>query len=117
VTAGGLLRASLATLGCLLIAAHALRADAPLLAALCAAVPCLFFVRRPWAPRVVQLFLLVATLEWVRTITVLVHDRLEAGAPWRRMAAILAVVAGVTLWAALLVPAGGRERETPGGPT
>ena len=105
--------AALVTLGCLLIAAHFLRADARLLAALCAAVPCLLVVQRPWAPRVVQLVLLAATVEWIRTSIVLVHDRRAAGAPWRRMAVILIAVAGVTVWAALSAPRASRVGTSP----
>lgn len=86
----------------------------PVVALLCAAAPCLLFVRRPWAPRVVQLMLLAATLEWLRTTVVLVHDRITAGEPWRRMAAILVAVAGVTLWSALITPRASRERVSPG---
>ncbi len=99
---------ALVIIGCLLIAAHFLRANALLIAVLCAATPCLLIVPRPWAPRVVQLLLLAATAEWLRTTIVLAHDRTAAGEPWRRMAVILAAVAGVTLWSALLAPRAAR---------
>jgi uncharacterized membrane protein HdeD (DUF308 family) len=107
------LQAALVTLACLLIAAHFLRADARLVAVLSAAVPCLLAVRRSWAPRVVQLVLLAATVEWIRTAIVLVHDRRAAGAPWRRMVTILLAVAGVTLWAALSAPRASRVSTLP----
>jgi hypothetical protein len=98
------LTAALVTVGCLLIAAHFLRADMRVVALCCAAAPGLLFVRRPWAPRIVQLMLFAATVEWLRTAIALVHGRVAAGEPWRRMAAILAAVAGITLWAALVAP-------------
>jgi hypothetical protein len=62
----------------------------------------LLFVPRPWAARVVQAALVLGTLEWLRTLFVLVRWRAAHGEPIARMAVILAVVAALTLGSALL---------------
>jgi hypothetical protein len=107
------LAATLVILACLLIAAHCLRADWRILALLCVASPGLLLVGRPWASRLLQLILLVATGEWLRTMAVLVHDRLALELPWHRMAIILVAVAVVTLWSARAVPRASRVAAAP----
>jgi len=87
-------------LSALLMAAHVLRAGMLLLAAAFILLPFLLLVRRAWVPPVVQLVLLGAAAEWIRTLVTLAHGRMAAGAPWIRMAVILGVVVVVTLGAA-----------------
>jgi hypothetical protein len=62
----------------------------------------LLFVRRPWAARIVQVALVFATVEWLRTLMQLTLERMHAGQPYMRMAAIIGIVAAVTLLSALL---------------
>lgn len=81
----------------LLIAAHCLRSGHPILALLCLAAPLLLLIRRPAAVRLVQLALVLAALEWVRTAAVLAAWRSDTGLPWIRMAIILGAVAAFTL--------------------
>ena len=61
----------------------------------------LLFVRRPWVARVMQVVLVLGTLEWLRTMYELAHMRALHGQPYGRMLAILGVVAAVTLCSAL----------------
>ena len=56
----------------------------------------ILFVRRPWAARLVQMALLLGTLEWVRTLIGLPRNRLQAGAPLLRLVVILGAVALLT---------------------
>jgi hypothetical protein len=65
----------------------------------------LLFVRRPWVARLMQVVLLLGTLEWVRTIYMLAAVRAAHNQPFGRMVAILGVVAIVTLCSALLFQA------------
>lgn len=62
----------------------------------------LLLVRRPWVARLVQVILLLGTLEWLRTIYALAAVRAAHGQPFGRMVVILGVVAAVTLLSALL---------------
>lgn len=62
----------------------------------------LLFVRQPWVARLVQVILLLGTLEWLRTIYELVQVRTGQSEPFGRMVVILGVVAAITLCSALL---------------
>lgn len=62
----------------------------------------LLFVRRAWVARLVQVALVLGTIEWLRTLFDLVQVRVAMGEPYLRMTVILGVVAAVTLLSALL---------------
>lgn len=62
----------------------------------------LLFVRRSWVARLVQVVLVLGTLEWLRTMYELAHIRLLHGQPYGRMLVILGIVAAVTLCSAML---------------
>lgn len=102
-------------LSALLIAAHFLRLGAMGSVVLSLAFPALLLVPRPWAPRVVQSVLLLASLEWVRTLFASVAQRQAQGEPWLRMAVILGVVAVFTAASALAVRGRRAKPEASGG--
>jgi len=89
----------------LVLAAHFLRTGPMILVILCLIVPLTLFVRRLWALRLVQLFLLLGAAEWVRTLIVLVRDRQAQGEPWLRLVIILGAVAAFTAGAAFILQA------------
>ena len=62
----------------------------------------LLFLRRPWVARLMQIVLVLGTLEWLRTMYELGHIRALHGQPYGRMPVILGIVAAVTLCSALL---------------
>ena len=62
----------------------------------------LLFVRRPWVARLMQVMLVLGTLEWLRTMYELAQMRALHGQPYGRMLVILGIVATVTLCSALL---------------
>jgi hypothetical protein len=62
----------------------------------------LLFLRQPWVPRVMQVVLVLGTIEWLRTMYEIAHMRALHGQPYGRMLVILGIVAAVTLCAALL---------------
>lgn len=62
----------------------------------------LLFLRQPWVPRVMQVVLVLGTIEWLRTMYEIAHMRSLHGQPYGRMLVILGIVAAVTLCAALL---------------
>jgi hypothetical protein len=86
-----------------LLTAHFSRHDMPALIPVALLFPALLLVRRPWVPRVVQVILALAALEWIRTAMSLGRARLTAGEPWVRMALILGAVALVTAASALVL--------------
>lgn len=92
-------------LSLLLLAAHFLRYGNTLVVIAVALSAGLLLVRRAWAARVMQLVLAVGALEWLRTLVMLVQERMVLGESYLRMAIILAVVAAITAAAALLFQA------------
>jgi hypothetical protein len=87
----------------LLIAAHFFRAGLFLLGVFGLLFPWLLLVKRSWATRAVQLFLILAAAEWLHTLIVIAAQRQATGQPWIRMATILGVVALFNFWAAMAV--------------
>jgi len=77
----------------LLVAAHFFRAGQMLFVALSLCMPLLLLFRQSWVPRVVQVALLLAAVEWLRTLIGIAQLRMHTGEPWVRMAVILGAVA------------------------
>jgi cytochrome c biogenesis protein CcdA len=65
-------------------------------------LPVLLGLRQPWVARLVQIVLIIAGLEWVRTLFNLTMWRSRQGEPSLRMAVILGIVAAVAIGASLL---------------
>ncbi len=80
-------------LSCLLIAAHFLHAGFPIVFLGCLGIPFLLFFPAKGVARFMQLFLVLASLEWIRTTVNLVQIRMAAGDDWMRLALILGGVA------------------------
>lgn len=96
------LRLAPVVLSSLLLVAHFLRVSNVLLVAASFALLTLLFVQRRWAARILQAFLLLGTLEWVRTTVVLLSSYRAADRPAGRMLLILGTVALLTLASALV---------------
>ena len=89
-------------LSAMVLAAHFLFHGNPLLTLASLVMIGLLFVCRPWAVRVVQVCLLLGSLEWVRTLIVRMMERKALGQPYLRFAFILGTVAVVTAASALM---------------
>jgi hypothetical protein len=87
-------------LALVLFAAHLLHAGWVPLTALALSLIGLLLVRRPWAARIVQVALAIATIEWAFTAYGLAQLRISHGQPYLRLLAILGTV---TLFTALAV--------------
>ncbi len=86
----------------LLAAAHFLRSGTHVLFAISLLTPFVLLIRRPLSVRIVQAALVLATLEWIRTVFVLASVRARAGTSSTRLVIILAAVACFTLASALV---------------
>ncbi len=89
-------------LSAVLMGAHCLRYGHLWLVLLCLALPLLLLFRRSWAARTVQVALVLAAVEWLRTTVSLAAWRIEHGEPWARMVVILGVVTALTAGSALV---------------
>jgi hypothetical protein len=86
----------------LMLGAHFLRAGNAVLVGLVAVALALLGVRRRWAAWLVQVALMLGTVEWVRTLVTLAAQRSAAGQTFTRLVAILACVTLVTALSALV---------------
>ncbi len=86
----------------LLTGAHFLRAGNHIFVIVCFVLPFGLFIRHPLSARVVQIALLLATMEWIRTTFSLIAARSEMGLSWTRLAFILGTVACFTFLSALV---------------
>ena len=86
----------------LVFCGHLFRGGAGVFVLVVLPLPWLLLIQRGWVARFFQFFLLIATLEWIRTGVVLALERHEAGAPWLRMALILGAVAAFNFFAMTL---------------
>jgi hypothetical protein len=89
-------------LSLLLLGAHFLRSGQFVLLAVCLLGVGLLVVPRPWAARVLQIFLVLGALEWVRTIVFFMGVRAELGQPYLRFLFVLGPVALLTGLSALV---------------
>jgi len=89
-------------LSALLLGAHFFRSGSILIAAFSLLFPCVLFIRRVWAVRLVQLILAFGGIEWAITLIHLVAERRLDGQPWIRLAIILGIVALFTGGSALI---------------
>lgn len=93
----------LASLAMLLLAAHFLRDGHMVLVSACLLVNVPVWLPRRAARVMVQVVLILAALEWLRTLLGLAHARQAMGQPWTRMAVILGSVAAFNLLVCLLL--------------
>ena len=84
-------------LSCLILAAHFYRSGTIVLSILCVLVAFLPFYKATLIPRLMQLFLILGTLEWIRIIIIRISERMDLGEPWLRLLIILGFVALITL--------------------
>lgn len=86
----------------ILLAAHFLRAGQMVLSIVLLSALWLLLLRKTWVPRVIQVILLLGTIEWLRTLYSVAQVRIEFDNPWMRMAVILGVVALFTALSCLV---------------
>ncbi len=86
----------------LLIAAHFQRAGMSFVTIICLLIPFSLFYTHPLSMRLVQFYLVLASLEWIRTLYYLVQLRMDHGMEWTRLAVIIGSVALFTLCSAFV---------------
>ncbi len=85
----------------MLFAAHFLRFSGLPTATVSLLLLLTLFIRRPWVLRFWQVVMLFATLMWIDTTFNLVHQRVEMGTPWGRLAIIMGVVIAFTVFSGI----------------
>lgn len=82
--------------------AHFFRGSQTFLQVCCILLLPLFLLRHPISGRIVQIALMILSIEWGFTAYQLVMARITAGEDWKRLAAILITVALFTLLSSTL---------------
>lgn len=77
----------------LLMAAHLFRANLLILMIISLLIPFVTIIKSKISLRIVQITLVIYSLEWIRTMISYVAERMENGDNWLRLAIILSVVA------------------------
>ena len=101
-----LLRLLPVVLSIFLLGAHFLRHGLMPVVVLILLSPALLFFKRAWAARLIQSILVLGTLEWIRTVLILIDGRRSTGESWARLATILLTIAAFTACSALLFRCG-----------
>jgi hypothetical protein len=86
----------------LILSAHFSRAGSPLLLIIFLLLPVLLFIKKAWVVRLIQIFLVIGSIEWIRILFVYVNERQAIGQPYIRLIIILGVVALFTGFSALV---------------
>ena len=80
-----------------ILGAHFSRSDQIILVILSLGLPLLLAVRKPWSLWIIQLALLLGSIEWVKSTIAYIDVRKAIGEDWHRLAIILFSVAAFTL--------------------
>jgi presenilin-like A22 family membrane protease len=86
----------------LLIGAHFLRTELYFIVFIIIALPFLLFIKKMWIARMIQILLILSSIEWIRTIIVSIEERQAYGEQWTRLAIILGSVAVFTAGSSLV---------------
>ena len=85
-----------------LLAAHFSRAGLFPFVILSLGIPLLLLFRKSWAARIIQVFLLLGALEWIRAMLGYIEIRKTIGDDWGRLAIILITVSLLTALSGLV---------------
>jgi hypothetical protein len=89
-------------LSLLILSAHFYRAEIYLFSLTCIVFTFLLFIKRSWIARLIQLMLVLGSLEWIRTLYFFAEERKVMGEPWTRLVIILGGIALFTALSALI---------------
>ncbi|NHZ85021.1 MAG: hypothetical protein GWP19_03970 [Planctomycetia bacterium] len=76
-----------------ILSAHFSRAGLPILSVLCLLMLFLLFIKRVWVARLIQIILILGSIEWIRSVFYYVNQRQTIGEPYLRLIIIIGVVA------------------------
>ena len=88
------------------LAAHCSRAGLGLLSILVLLIPFVLFHKNKISIQIVQVFMVLAGAEWIRTTLHFVSQRMDTGEPWLRLAIILWIVVVAAFGSAFLLNGG-----------
>ena len=85
----------------LILSAHFSRAGLTLFSLIFLLIPFLLFIKQAWVVRLIQIFLIIGSIEWIRTLFNYINERQTNGEPYIRLVIILGIIALFTGLSAL----------------
>ncbi len=76
----------------IIMTAHFFRLEQYFIVIICICFPFLLFFKTKLAARLIQIILLLGAIEWIRTIIIIVNERITNGEPCLRLVIILGIV-------------------------
>ena len=86
----------------LILSAHFSRSGLPLFSLIFLIIPFLLLIKQVWVVRLIQIILIVGSIEWIRTLIIYINGRQAIGEPYFRLIIILGIVALFTGLSALV---------------
>lgn len=86
----------------LILSAHFSRIDLPILSILCLLIPFLLFIKLAWVTRLIQILLIIGSIEWIRALFYYVNQRQSVGESYIRLVIIIGIVALFTVLSTLV---------------
>lgn len=86
----------------LILSAHFSRAGSPLITILFLLLPLLLLVKKSWVARLIQIILIIGSIEWIRTLLYYVNQRQAIDEPYLRLIIIIGIIALLTGLSALV---------------
>ncbi len=86
----------------LILSAHFSRAGLTILSILFLLIPLTLFLKQGWVTRLIQIILILGSIEWIRALFIYANERQAIGEPYIRLVIILGIVALFTGLSALV---------------
>ncbi len=87
----------------ILVGAHFLRGGYLMLSLVSIAIPLILLIKKPWILILAQLYAFFGAGIWLSTLIEIAKARMLMGEDWMRMAIILGVVSGFSVWSGVLL--------------
>ncbi len=85
-----------------ILSAHFSRAGLPLFSVIFLLIPFLLLLKQAWVARLIQIILIVGSIEWIRTLFIYTNERQAIGEPIFKLIIILGIVTIFTGLSALV---------------
>ena len=86
----------------LILSAHFSRGNLFVLSIICLLIPFLLFIKHGWVVRLIQIVLIIGSLEWIRSMFIYINQRQTLDEPYVRLVIIIGIVALFTGLSALV---------------
>jgi len=86
----------------LILSAHFSRGDLFVISIICLLIPLLLFIKQAWVIKLIQIILIIGSIEWIRSLFYYINQRQAIGESYIRLVIIIIMVALFTGLSALV---------------